>query len=188
MFQSHRGRSSWIEPVLSYDKCVLLKDHNAVKLEAVAHMTRVKHSTTEPLCSQRGSDVFLGKLYNFPRFQRGFNILRGGGCPTNSGGGGGGGMHRNLSKLGFSMQGVQCRGPRPSIPPLWIHACSAFTYKLLDPSNRSTYFVCVRAWQDRTKFSQASPVSQRFILEQDTLILQPRKTRPNVTERLLTGT
>ena len=31
-------------------------------------------------------------------------------------GGGGGGMHRNLSKLEFSMQGVQCRGPRISIP------------------------------------------------------------------------
>ena len=107
IFQLYRGRSSWIEPVLSYDKYVLLKDHNAVmpvKLEASAHMSRVKHSTTEPLCYQRGSDVFLGKLYNFPRFRRGFNILWGGeGGPTNSGGG----MHRNLSKLGFSMQGAK---------------------------------------------------------------------------------
>ena len=117
IFQLYRGRSSWIEPVLSYDKCVVLKDHNAVtsvKLEAAAHMSRVKHSTTEPLCSQRGSDVFLGKLYNFPRFQRRFNILRGGGVHLIPGGGE---MHRNLSKLGFSMQGVQCRGPRPSTPP-----------------------------------------------------------------------
>ena len=81
IFQLYRGRSSWIEPVLSYDKCVLLKDHNAVmpvKLKAAAHTSRVKHSTTEPLCSQRGSYVFLGKLYNFPRFQRRFNILGGG--------------------------------------------------------------------------------------------------------------
>ena len=29
-----------------------------------------------------------------------------------------------------------------------------------------------------TKFSQASPVSQRCVIEQDTFILQPRKTRP----------
>ena len=64
IFQLYRGRSSWIEPVLSYDKCVLLKDHNTVtpvKLEAEAHMSRVKHSTTEPLCSQRGSDVLFRK-------------------------------------------------------------------------------------------------------------------------------
>ena len=74
-------------------------------------------SSTLPLshCAPRGGPMFfLGKLYNFSRFQRRFNILRGGG-------GGvqripGGGIHRNLSKLGFSMQGVQCRGPRPSIP------------------------------------------------------------------------
>ena len=56
------------------------------------------------------------------------------------------------------------------------------------PSNRSTNVVCVKAWRDGTKFSQASPVSQRCVLEQDTFILQPRKIRPNVTERLLIGT
>ena len=76
IFQLYRGRSSWIEPVLSYDKRVVLKDHNAVKLEAAAHMSRVKHSTTEPLCSQRGP-IFLGKLYNFPRFQRGVQHFTG---------------------------------------------------------------------------------------------------------------
>ena len=62
IFQLYRGRSSSIEPVLSYDKCVLLKDNNAVtpvKLEAAAHMSQVKHSTTEPLCSQRWSDVLF---------------------------------------------------------------------------------------------------------------------------------
>ena len=37
-------------------------------------------------------------------------------------------------------------------------------------------------------FSQASPVSQHCVLEKDTFILQPRKTRLNITERLLTGT
>ena len=30
IFQLNRDGSSWIEPVLSYDKCVLLMDHNAV--------------------------------------------------------------------------------------------------------------------------------------------------------------
>ena len=38
-----------------------------------------------------------------------------------------------------------------------------------------------------TRFSQASPVSKRSVLEQDTFIIQMRKTCPNVTERLLTG-
>ena len=49
-----RDGSSWVEPVLSYDKCVLLKDHNAVmalRLEPAALRSRVKHSTTEPLRS-----------------------------------------------------------------------------------------------------------------------------------------
>ena len=51
IFQLYRDGSSWVEPVLSYDKCVLLKDHNAVtpvRLEPEALRSRVKHSTTEP--------------------------------------------------------------------------------------------------------------------------------------------
>ena len=32
IFQLNRDRSSLVEPVLSKDKCVLLKDHNAVTL------------------------------------------------------------------------------------------------------------------------------------------------------------
>ena len=54
IFQLNSDGSSWVEPVLSYDKCVLLKDHNAVtpvKLEAAASQSRVKHSTKEPLRS-----------------------------------------------------------------------------------------------------------------------------------------
>ena len=113
IFQLYRGRSSWIEPVLSYDKCVLLKDHNAVmpvKLEAAAHMSRAKHSTTEPLCSQ--------SVQLIP----------------------GVGMHRNLSKLGFSMQGGQTLYPpsgstrvRPSlasslVPVIDLHIL--FVYEL----------------------------------------------------------
>ena len=58
IFQLNRDGSSWVEPVLSKDKCVLLKDHNAVTpvwLEPAAPQSRVKHSTTEP----------MGSLYTF---------------------------------------------------------------------------------------------------------------------------
>ena len=34
IFQLNRGGFSWLEPVLSYDKCVLLKDHNSDAGEA----------------------------------------------------------------------------------------------------------------------------------------------------------
>ena len=54
IFQLNRDRSSWVEPVLSWDRYVLLKDHNAVtpvRLEPTAPRSRVKHSTTEPLRS-----------------------------------------------------------------------------------------------------------------------------------------
>ena len=54
IFQLNRDGSSWVEQVLSKDKCVLLKDHNAVtlvRLQPVASQSRVKHSTTEPLHS-----------------------------------------------------------------------------------------------------------------------------------------
>ena len=54
IFQLNRDGSFWAEPVLSYVKCVLLKDHNAVtlvRLEPAASRSRVKHSTTEPLRS-----------------------------------------------------------------------------------------------------------------------------------------
>ena len=52
IFQLNRDRSSWVEPILSYDKCVLLKDHNSVtplRLGPAALWSQVKHSTTEPL-------------------------------------------------------------------------------------------------------------------------------------------
>ena len=55
ILQLNRDGSSWVEPVLSYDKCVLLKDHNTltpVRLEPAASRSQVKHSTTEPLHSQ----------------------------------------------------------------------------------------------------------------------------------------
>ena len=54
IFQLTRDRSSWVEPVLSQDKCVLLKDNNAVtpvRLKPAAPQSQVKHSTTEPLRS-----------------------------------------------------------------------------------------------------------------------------------------
>ena len=54
IFQLNRDESSWVEPVLSLGKCVLLKDHNAVtpaRLEPAAPRSRIKHSTTEPMRS-----------------------------------------------------------------------------------------------------------------------------------------
>ena len=54
IFQLNRDGSSLVEQVLSKDKCVLLKDHNAVRpvrLEPAAPRSGVKHSTTEPLHS-----------------------------------------------------------------------------------------------------------------------------------------
>ena len=56
IFQLNRNGSSWVEPVLSWDICVLLKDHNAVtpvRLEPATLQSWVKHSTTEPLRSRR---------------------------------------------------------------------------------------------------------------------------------------
>ena len=54
IFQLNRDGSSWVEPVLSSIKCVLLKDHKAATLvghKPAAPRSRVKLSTTEPLHS-----------------------------------------------------------------------------------------------------------------------------------------
>ena len=54
IIQLNRDASSWAEPVLSKDKCVLFKDNNAVtpvRPEPAAPRSRVKYSTTEPLHS-----------------------------------------------------------------------------------------------------------------------------------------
>ena len=67
--QLYRDGSSWVEPVLSYDKCILLKDHNTVtpvRLEAAALRCLVKHSTTEPLRSLklwRNSRIFACMVF-----------------------------------------------------------------------------------------------------------------------------
>ena len=50
MFQLYREGSSWVEPVLSKDKCVS-PTVMPVRLEPLAPRSRVKHSTTETLCS-----------------------------------------------------------------------------------------------------------------------------------------
>ena len=65
IFQLNKDGSSWVEPVLSQDKCVLLKDHNAVtqvRLEPAALWSRVKHSTTESLRSLTRSFLELFKI------------------------------------------------------------------------------------------------------------------------------
>ena len=64
IFQLNRDGSFWVEPVLSFDKCVLLKNHNTVtpvRLEPAATRSRVKHSTTEPLRYLK-----LGQCMSFP--------------------------------------------------------------------------------------------------------------------------
>ena len=51
IFQLSRDGSSWVEPVLSKDKC-LAQGHNPVplvRLEPAIPRSQVKHSTTEPL-------------------------------------------------------------------------------------------------------------------------------------------
>ena len=62
IFQLNRDGSSWVEPEVSLNKCVLLKDHitvTPVRLEPPTPRSRVKHSTTEPMCSLK-----LYCLYN----------------------------------------------------------------------------------------------------------------------------
>ena len=50
IFQLNRDGSSWVQPVLSSDKCVLLKDHNAVtpvRLEPAASRSRGRMQNAE---------------------------------------------------------------------------------------------------------------------------------------------
>ena len=47
IFQLCWDRSSWVEPVLSKDKGVLLKDTPQMRLRPVPLRSQVKHSTTE---------------------------------------------------------------------------------------------------------------------------------------------
>ena len=68
IFQLNSDGSSWFEPVPSQDKCVLLKDHNAVtpvRLEPAAPRSQVKHSTTEPLLSRIKIEVELNVSKTF---------------------------------------------------------------------------------------------------------------------------
>ena len=94
VFRVNMDGSSCIEPVLSLDKWVLPKDHNAVtqvRPEPAVPWSRVKHSTTEPLCSlfrvmglkilgRIGTLIiflftfFFWKEYNFMHFERHFTF------------------------------------------------------------------------------------------------------------------
>ena len=78
IFQLNKDGSSWVEPVLSYDKCVLLKDHNAVppvRLEPTAFWSRVKHSTTEPLRSLVQHCKRLHESIKSKRFHKTFVLI-----------------------------------------------------------------------------------------------------------------
>ena len=70
IFQLNRDGSSWVEPVLSCDKCVLLKaqgpqrtdagEAQTLGLESPAPRSRVKHSTTAlPKNSDYGASDFI---------------------------------------------------------------------------------------------------------------------------------
>ena len=63
IFQLNRDGTSWVEPVLSLDKCVLLKDHNAVtpvrlepatprftKIEEVRYISGILYKKTMANC------------------------------------------------------------------------------------------------------------------------------------------
>ena len=68
IFQLYRDGSTWVEPVLSLVKCVLLKDHNAVtpvRLEPAALQPLIKHSTTEPLRSLYRSRKVFAKIMQY---------------------------------------------------------------------------------------------------------------------------
>ena len=55
-----------------YDKCVLLKDHNAVtpvRLEPAAPRSGVKHSTTEPLRSQPHCELCISSVEKISEMQ-----------------------------------------------------------------------------------------------------------------------
>ena len=76
--QLNRDGSSWVEPVLSWDKCVLLKDHNAVtpvRLDPVASRSRVKHSTTEPLRSLRRTYICCERVFVLSLFMEKIKIF-----------------------------------------------------------------------------------------------------------------
>ena len=67
IFQLNRDGSSWVEPVLSKIKCVLLKDHKVVtpvRIEPAAPPSLVKHSTTEPLPSIKKNKKHLNVMFN----------------------------------------------------------------------------------------------------------------------------
>ena len=77
-------------------------------------MFLVRHSTTEPLRSQRGSNVFFSKTIIFQGS---------GGGPTFYGGGqffpgGGGGIQMLISIETYRNWDFPCRGSEPPIPPL----------------------------------------------------------------------
>ena len=78
IFQLNRDGTPWVEPVLSYDKCVLLKDHNPVmpvKLKPTTPQSRVKHSTTALPMSLRDVIHILPKVLGKLNSNKNFTAL-----------------------------------------------------------------------------------------------------------------
>ena len=92
--------------------------------------------------------VYFLENNNFPRFQRGSNIFRGGGgVQLFSREGGGVGVQMLISVETYR----NCDFPGPPIPSLYPRM---FCLHLqLGPSNRSTFVGCVQVLRDGTKFS-----------------------------------
>ena len=86
--------------------------------------------------------VYFLENNNFPRFQRGSNILRGGGR--------GGGVQMLISVETYQNFDFPL-SPGPPIPSLYPRMFCL--YLQLGPSNRYTFVGCVQAWRDGTKFS-----------------------------------
>ena len=79
------------------------------------NMFLVRHSTTEPLQSQRGSNVFFSKTIIFQGSRGGPTFYGGGGQIFP---GGGGGIQMLISIENYRNWDFQGRGSGPPIPPL----------------------------------------------------------------------
>ena len=103
--------------------------------------------------------VYFLENNNFPRFQRGSNIFRGGGEGPTFFQGGGGGVQMLISVETYR----NCDFPGPPIPSLYPRM---FCLHLqLGPSNRSTFVGCVQALRDGTKFFLIYPCKGRAVAQ-----------------------
>ena len=145
----------------------------------MAPRSRVKHSSIEPLRSQLWQRISNNVICEIREAQTSLrSLIRAFDSCLN--------IHMNCLSLKWGYTGSS-ESIHVKMPHRWKSCLAAHILMCPSlsrceagmnewPSNRSTYVVCVRAWRDGMKFSQASPVSQSCVLEKDTFILRPRKT------------